>query len=1143
MRVKRIGLVALVVTSSLMGYGQTAPRMQAKLDSMFDVRSQFNKTQTARAVEYASKNGVPLSYYDSRGNFVLLIGVSDSGVPLYKSTDNAGAAITTGVDKLREGGGLGLNLTGQQMQVAVWDGGLVKPHTEFGNRILSTQGSTPDNHATHVTGTILATGLNPMAKGMAPNAEAFTFDFNNDEPEMIAHAKPDETTTLLSNHSYGLISGWNFNAGSWTWFGDAGISNQEDFKFGYYSQNAKLWDEIAFNAPYYTICKSAGNERTDSGSGGFPADCNGGTGYDCLGDVSVSKNIVTVGAVRKLASYTGPASVQMATFSSWGPTDDGRIKPDFVAAGVDLFSTSGVGENQYTQLSGTSMATPNATGSLLLIQELYKKLHGNKPMRAATLKSLAIHSVKEAGPAVGPDYSFGWGLLDVGKAAEIILAEDGSNTRIIEDILSNSEVLTIELDPKPATKITATISWTDPAGNPVAPALDPTNIMLVNDLDIRIVDEANNTVFPWILDPQNPGANADKGNNIRDNVEKIEFENPSPRKYFVKVSHKGTLQGGQQHFSLVLTYTSNNDTRTAYYWIGNSGNWNDPAHWSLTSGGPTANAVPAANTRVFFDENSFSSSNRTITLQNNSSCASLTWLATESTTLAFNNHSLTVAGNFTLSNSNLSGTGTGTMIFDAPSASKNSVTINANDFSTIDFKFQSDAEWQWTGNGSVKNIEIQNGHLISQGNTIEVEGLNSNGPESKTLDISNSTVSALNTISFDDENLTLIGEDAEIVSANTSVTLDFGTNGFNGALKLTNGGELFGSGHFEAIEINGDLHINGNNSIGNFKIAAGASLVLESGTTQTLTQDVEFLSTSAAEISIESSDASKATLHFDGYFKICFDDLNITGVDVTGDAVVNAGPNSEVTNSSNWLTEICNEILFPDFTVSFVCVGARTEFNDASLGDVTDWTWDFGDPGSSGNTSDKQNAAHTFLDEGSYDVTLTVSDGNTERSHTKTIQILANALPENEIILSGQSLFSSKASATYQWFKNDELIAGANQRVYSHGGEPGEYVVMIKDDACNRVSAPYIILSAEDEISSGVKIYPNPVGNSFKVDILSAFERGKTELKIINSLGQPIAVHTIFENGQEINAEHLMPGVYIVKVNTSKKSIVKKIIK
>jgi len=93
--------------------------------------------------------------------------------------------------------------------------------------------------------------------------------------------------------------------------------------------------------------------------------------------------------------------------------------------------------------------------------------------------------------------------------------------------------------------------------------------MLVSDLDMRIVDDAKNQQFSWALNPDlaTLAEAAFKADNFRDNVEKIEFENPEPRSYKLRIHHKGTLAGGAQNCSLIITYTSINETQTAYYWV------------------------------------------------------------------------------------------------------------------------------------------------------------------------------------------------------------------------------------------------------------------------------------------------------------------------------------------------------------------------------------------------------------------------------------------------------------------------------------------------------------------------------------------------------------------------------------------------
>ena len=109
----------------------------------------------------------------------------------------------------------------------------------------------------------------------------------------------------------------------------------------------------------------------------------------------------------------------MEGYSSWGPTDDGRIKPDLVANGYSLYSSYSSGTASYAYSSGTSMAAPNATGTAQLLLSLYTSMKPGEYMRASTLKGLLIHTADDLGTA-GPDYKFGWGLVNAKAAADLI---------------------------------------------------------------------------------------------------------------------------------------------------------------------------------------------------------------------------------------------------------------------------------------------------------------------------------------------------------------------------------------------------------------------------------------------------------------------------------------------------------------------------------------------------------------------------------------------------------------------------------------------------------------------------------------------------------------------------------------------------
>mgnify|MGYP003574937133 FL=1 len=540
--------------------------------------NRIDNVKRSRAFSLAAEKGWETFGITKEGKVFTLHGIDDFGMPLYKITENNSiSAATINTNRLYTGGSLGLNLSGSTLptdKVAIWDGGAVlTSHVEFqNNRVEVKDGVTSlSAHATHVAGTIMAAGKYPNAKGMAFGLpKLLSFDFNNDNSEMSNYA----ASLLLSNHSYGSIAGWFENTSAipnrWEFRGQAGAN--EDYKFGYYDSDAKEWDRISYNAPYYLVVKSGGNYRSSNGpaigqtyyrfnaagslvnAGPRPAGIYSNDGYDILGTYAVAKNIMTVAAVNPLPYGTvTPSDITISSFSAWGPTDDGRIKPDIAADGVSVTSTTSTNAEAYTTYSGTSMAAPSVTGSLALLQELYNQKTSSF-MRASTLKGLVIGTASEAGAYPGPDYIFGWGLMNTENAALAIL-NNGSKSIISEKALTQGGTETFNVVASGDGPLIATISWTDPEIDviPVANALNNPTLRLVNDLDMR-ASSGGSTYLPWVLNPANPSATATKGDNFRDNVEQIYIADAVPGKtYTFTISHKGTLQRGSQAYSVIVT--------------------------------------------------------------------------------------------------------------------------------------------------------------------------------------------------------------------------------------------------------------------------------------------------------------------------------------------------------------------------------------------------------------------------------------------------------------------------------------------------------------------------------------------------------------------------------------------------------------
>lgn len=1117
----------------------SAMSRQANLDTLFEQSSRYSATQSQRAREYARKNRIPLTCTDEFRTS-MLVGIDDFGLPIFIATDNTKAAITTGVPALRINGSLGLNLEGAGMRVGVWDGGKVA-HVEFGNRIISTEGATNDTHATHVTGTIAAGGLNPDAKGMAPKTSIVSFDFINDVSEMASLAKPDQSGLIISNHSYGLVTGWDCTVTPCQWRGNPSVSVQEDYRFGFYSNNTRSWDLISNNAPYYTIVKSVGNDRS-SGSGAlYPPDCNGGSGYDCIEEKAAAKNILTIGAVNPVLNYIDSSSVLMSAFSSWGPTDDGRIKPDVVGDGVNVFST--VLNNSYGVLSGTSMSSPNATGSLILIQELYRKLNGGNFMLSSTLKALTIHTAKRTGLHPGPDYRFGWGLLDVAAAAKVLINNDNNNTYVLELDLKNGETFNLPLSPKANQKITATLVWNDPAGTPPSISLDPTGSMLVNDLDIRISDDQENVQFPWALNPETNalGQAAYKADNFRDNVEKIEFKNPEQRNYNLRVNHKRTLLGGIQKFSLIISYSSIREAPQSLYWIGNSGDWSDPTHWSLTSGGSSANVLPNLLNNVIFDENSFSNAG-TVSFSNPASCQSLLLLASsEKVGFALNSNTLNLSGNFTSSDTTFSITSFGNIQFSAISASPASIRINGSDFSLGKFIFDGNS-FALIGLGKLGELSLRKGSLDLSNTNFQIKNLNSSTSSSKTLNLNNAVITGIELSNLNVSDNLISQTDSTVIVIPQTSSSQFNWSGIylKGTIIIQRGSvTINGNNRIHRIRVDGALRVNGDNQFSNITMAAGASISFSDNSTQTMSRNTVFESNLVSRSSIQST--GLARLSFEGQYKLCFDYLNISGITIVGSASVNAGLHSSLTNANNWVQEDCQNVLLTDFEVTFPCVGGQTRFVDKSQGLILNYLWDFGERSVvfSGNTS--STATATFMTEGTYQVRLTVSNSKFSKSFQREVVIGPNDLKENQIVINNLNLFSKEFAPAYQWFKDNNPIQGAILRSFPFNGDQGSYSILATGPLCNRLSPILIItdLPEEEVKSNDITIFPNPASG-----LITIVSESKSEMNIrfFNSVGQSVMSSLVGENSRIMDISGLVNGIYFVLIEIDTKKYRQKLL-
>lgn len=592
------GLIVLTFVGFAAGDVSRPPvhRDPAGRGEMIQRLARQSENAKSAALEHAQREHWRIRGRQGRREYELMAVINNR--PIYRQTCNVNSAISQGVDLIRNTPPYDLN--GGGYTVGLWDAGNVRStHQELVGRITLLDTASLSDHSTHVAGTIGAAGIVAGALGMAPEVLIDSYDWNGDLAEMAARAadSPGQTGALyISNHSYGTACGWESNAEYWLghtgWYWMGEWDDREDELFGRYWGDAHEYDSICYENPYYLPFWAAGNDRNDSSppegtlfyyrdgtwrsktydSATDPYDdYYDDGGYDTILPSSTAKNIVTVGAVNDAVLYgvRTPSKATMTNFSGWGPADDGRIKPDLVCNGYNLYSSIAVSNSSYASYSGTSMAAPGAAGAAILLEEYYGWLSGGGAMLASTLKGLLIHTADDIGNP-GPDYQYGWGLLNAYAAAEHIrsfFAVDCGG--IIESQISSGEpVQFYSFQWDQGTPIRATLCWTDPPAA-VVTGLDNPSPCLVNDLDLRIIAPDGTTVYlPYVLDPSTPSVHAVTGDNILDNVEQVDLPLPSqPGSYTVQVSCKFPLADGLQVYSLLISgQTCQADTLDHFQW-------------------------------------------------------------------------------------------------------------------------------------------------------------------------------------------------------------------------------------------------------------------------------------------------------------------------------------------------------------------------------------------------------------------------------------------------------------------------------------------------------------------------------------------------------------------------------------------------
>lgn len=508
-------------------------------------------------IKYTKVNQIEAKGVYKDGRYYQLRRIEGQNLPIYYSTQNAMSRQLTGVNELIRGGSLRVNLQGKDMIIGVWDGQAVfDKHIEFqenyGSRVLlrdhapsltSLSGEELANairgkdHATHVTGTLIAKGIYAQAKGLAPEAKVWSYDWDNDIVEMTSAAQEG---LLVSNHSYGISAI------------DGKTPLVPPSYFGYYNKDAYQLDKITYLSPYYQPVIAAGNDRKDADKLNPSKE-----GNDLLLGNANAKNAIVVAAV----GLDDAGELEVAEFSSFGPTNDFRIKPEIAAPGVLVVSTgydvSRNGRSESTDLykvsSGTSMAAPSVSAILTLWQQEVIDIF-QFPLRSATLRALLTHTavyLKE----MKPNQMVGWGMVNAPNGVEYLQYVKDKMAILKESTLLNDKQYSYKFNLKEkANRLLVTLSWTDVEGvfNKEEMQEDNSTKKLINDLDIRVFKDGVE-YSPWFLNKDFTRLEAFKGDNDTDNLERIEINDAEAGEYEVVVSHKGQLKYGRQDYSLLIS--------------------------------------------------------------------------------------------------------------------------------------------------------------------------------------------------------------------------------------------------------------------------------------------------------------------------------------------------------------------------------------------------------------------------------------------------------------------------------------------------------------------------------------------------------------------------------------------------------------
>jgi len=545
------------------------------------------------------------------------------------------------------------DLDGSGVRLLVFDiGTVLETHTTFnagsGSRVTILDSEPARDHPTHSAGTAAGDGNDSKQKGVAPGVAVFSAGYAGSGGTVPFWDNTGDIETDYSNARVNNAIDLATNSlGS-----DVADDGYDCDRHGDYGMTAALIDGIvrgdnaSVQSSVLTVW-SAGNERTGQATGS-PVVGRCGANYSTTGPPACAKNPIHVGAINSDGD-------SMTRFSSWGPCDDGRLKPLVVGAGCELGRTSGElyidsslsdGDDSFggPGWCGTSAATAAVAGVLALMIEQWRDSgYGGPTDRPlpGLFRAVLMHTARDLGPD-GPDFTFGYGEVDAQAAIDLIRSASSlgsSGKQWGADLVDQGETDSFAITVPPnAGELKVSLAWDDAAAAAFAAKA------LVNDLDLLLIDPGSEQHRPSTLNAASPHLEAIPGINMVDNQEQVLIEFPAQGVWTILVSGTTVPSGPQSYGLIAEAKQPDHDAASCVEQISNRGFEADTNGWSL-GGNATRVAAPAPDHGVFSlrlggSVNSKDSLYRNVTIQPAVARAELSfhWFMTTNESTASNGH-------------------------------------------------------------------------------------------------------------------------------------------------------------------------------------------------------------------------------------------------------------------------------------------------------------------------------------------------------------------------------------------------------------------------------------------------------------------------------------------------------------------------